>query len=128
MIDFEIRFYRISREAIPSIKFWPVNHIRRDESLLEPWLDAAQAFFGLHAIAEVARTQAEIRLRISQVNRNVGESFFKLAFHFFGMLERIVADFHENMDAIAAERTVDDIKSSLFGDEVVDAAVLVNVH
>ena len=44
------------------------------------------------------------------------------------MLERIVADLHENMDAIAAERTVDDIKSSLFGDEVVDAAVLVNVH
>ena len=106
----------------------PVNHVRRDESLLEARLDAAQAFLRLHAVAEIAGTQAEIRLGVGQINRNVGESPFKSLLHLLGVLQRIVADFHENMDAVAVERTVDIIKPPLLGDEVFDAAVLVNAH
>ena len=89
----------ISRDAIPSIKFWPVNHVRRDESLLEFRLDAAQAFLCLHTIAEISSAKAEVRLDIGQINRDVGEGPLKLAFDLFGVVKGFVADLHEDMDA-----------------------------
>ena len=68
------------------IDFRPINHVRCDEGLLEFRLDAAQAFLGLHAVAEIAGAQAEIWLHVGQVDGNVGESLFKLAFYGFGMV------------------------------------------
>ena len=44
------------------------------------------------------------------------------------MVEGFVADFHEDMDAVAAERTVNGVQGALFGDEAFDAAVLLNMH
>ena len=44
------------------------------------------------------------------------------------MIKGLVADFHENMDAVAAERAVDAVKAALLGDEALDAAVLVDMH
>ena len=118
----------ISREAIPSIQFRPVNHVCRDEGLLEFRLDEAQAFLGLHAVAEIARAQPEIRLGVGEVNRDVGEGVFEPLLHLLGVFQRLVADFHENVDAVAAERAVQVVKPMLFRDEVLYAAVLVYVE
>ena len=111
-----------------TIEFWSVNSVRRDEGLLEAWLDAAQAFLCLHAVAEVAGAQTEIRFGIGQVDGDIGEGALELRFYGFGVVQGIVADFHEDMDAVAVERAVDLVERPLLGDEAFDAAVLVNVH
>ena len=118
----------ISCEAIPSIKFWPVNHVCRDKSLLKLGLDAAQTFLCLYTVAEIASAKAEIRLDVGQINWDVGEGPFELCFHRLGVVEGFVADFHEDMDAIAAERTVDGVQGALLGNEALDTAVLLNMH
>ena len=118
----------ISCEAILSIKFWPVNHVCRDKSLLEFRLDAAQAFLCLHTIAEISSAKAEVRLDIGQINRDVGEGPLKLCFHRLSVIEGFIADFHEDMDAVATERAIDGIQGALLGDEALDAAVLLNMH
>ena len=105
-----------------------VNSVSRDEGLLEARLDAAQAFLCLHAVAEVAGAQAEIRLGVGEVDGDIGEGAFELCLHGFGVVQGIVADFHEDMDTIAIERAVDLVERPLLGDETFDAAVLVNVH
>ena len=111
-----------------TIEFWSVNSVRRDESLLEAGFDAAQAFLCLHAVTEVAGAQTEIRLGIGEVDGNVRESALELCLHGFGVVQGVVADFHEDMDAVAVERAVDLVERPLLGDEAFDAAVLVNVH
>ena len=53
---------------------------------------------------------------------------FELAFHLLGMVQGLVADFHENMDAVAVEGAVEAVERALFRDEGFDAAVLLDVH
>ena len=87
-----------------------INHVRGDESLLKTRFDAAQTLLCLDAVAEIARTETEIRLRIGEINRDVGERPLKSSFHLFCMFQGLVADFHEDMDAVAAERTINIVK------------------
>ena len=65
---------------------------------------------------------------IGQIDRNVGECSLESAFYSFGMIQGFVADFAENMNAVAAERAVDFVERTLFGDKAFDATVLVNVQ
>ena len=44
------------------------------------------------------------------------------------MFQGFVANLHENVDAVAAERAVDMVERTLFCDEAFDAAVLVNIE
>ena len=44
------------------------------------------------------------------------------------MVQGLVADFHENMDAVAVEGAVEAVERALFRDEGFDATVLLDVH
>ena len=105
-----------------------VDPVRRDKGFLEPWLDATQIFLGFDAVAEVAGAQAEIRLGIGQVDGDVGEGMLKLCLDGLGMVQGIIADFHEDVDAVAVERTVQLIERPLFCYEAFNATVLFNMH
>ena len=86
-----------------SINLRSVNHVCRNKRLLELGLDAAQALLGFHAVAVIAGTQTKVRLRIGKINGNIGKVLFKLLLDFLSVLQGLVANFHEHMDAIAAE-------------------------
>ena len=44
------------------------------------------------------------------------------------MLQGLVAYFHENVDAVAAERAVNSVQQALFRDKVLDALILVDIY
>ena len=92
------------------INFRSINHVRSYKSLLESRLNATQALFGLNAVAEIADTKTKVRLGVGQVNRDVRERLLELFLYFFSVFQRFVANFHEHVDAIAAERAVDSVK------------------
>ena len=83
--------------------FGSIDEICRNESLLEFGLDAAQTFLSPHAVAEIAGTQTEIRLRVGEVDGNVGEGTLKLFLHLLSVLQGLVTNLHKDVDSIAAE-------------------------
>ena len=108
--------------------FWSVNLVSCNECLLEFRFDLAQTFLGFHTVAEIACTQEEMGLYVSQIDWDVGEGPLKTAFYGFGVIQGFVTDFAENMNAVAAERAVDFVKRTLFCNKAFDAAVLVNMQ
>ena len=70
---------------------------------MENFRKLTKTFLCLHAIAEVAGPQTEIRLRVGEVDGNVRIGTLKLLLHLLSMLQGLVADFHKDVDAIAAE-------------------------
>ena len=93
-----------------AIKPWSEDSVRRDERLIETGLDSAQEFLCLYEVAEVTGAKAEIRFGIGQVDGYVGEGTLKLGLHGLGMVQSLIADFHEDMDSVAVKRAVHLVK------------------